>query len=318
MMSLKYNNQNESLLIYHNKYEKGVYYKEENLLYIDKENSSFLDELYTWSLRRNKRITPVQREKLNTLTLVKENPFKTFLYKSFLQNNRLPPSILYSESVLHFEDFENNIKDLNLWIERIHFIYDSLSDDPVKQIILIQKTKDLLSWNLKIQYLKAYKDEFKRLINYLHSECEIKKLQRFHSAKLVSMDIQNFGFTEKEASIIYREFRKTILDDNVDEEMLVSALTKDWNKLNVKIKIACETAEFAILIDEFKQRNGLNKVFNNKNIGKSKLFISKLGSEITYSNLRKSLSNSKNNSGFYQEKKDKMLVHIDVILSQMS
>jgi hypothetical protein len=317
-MNQKNKNKNVTLLFYKNKYEKGVYYEEENLLYIDKENSSFLDELRIWTNMRCKRITPVQREKLKTLTVVKENPYKTFCYKFFFHYKMIPPCFSLGERVLHFDDFEVHLKNLNEWIERIHFIHDSLSDDPVKQIILIQKAEDLISWSLKFQNIKPYKDEFRRIINYLRSEFEIKKLQRFQSAKLVSKDIQNFDFTEKEASIIYLEFRKTILDDNVEEEMFVSALTTDWDKLNVKIKIACETAEFAILIDEFKQQTGLNKVFNNKNIDKSKLFISKSGRLITYSNLRKSLSNSKINSGFYQEKKDKMIVHINGILSQMS
>ncbi len=319
MMSLQNRKGLFEFYIFRTENGQGAYFPDENLLYIDKENSSFLKELHIWMVWENKSITPVQAEKLNTLTLVKENPYNTFLYNFvYLEHKMIPPCICLSERVLHFDDFEHNIKMLNAWIESIHFIHDSLSDDPIKQTILIQKAEDMLSWNLNFQNIKAYKKEFKRVINYLRSEFEIKKPQKLHLTKLVSKDFKNFGFTEKEASIIYLEFRKTILDDNVEEEMLISALTKDWDNLNLKIQIACETAEFAILIDEFKLRNGFNKVFNDKNIGKSKIFISKSGRVITYSNLRKSLSNSKNTSGFYQDKKDKMLVHIDCILSQMS
>lgn len=321
MMKLKYKKykkKKETLLFYSNKYEKGVYYKEENLLYIDKENSSFLYELSISTGMQNKSITPVQREKLKTLTLVRENPYKTFLYKFFLEHSRIaPPCFSLAERVLHLDDFEFHLKNLNEWIETIHFIHDSLSDDPVKQIVLIQKSKDVLSWNLRFQDIKAYKDEFKRILNYLQSEFEIKKPVKPNFPKSVSKEIKNFGFTEKQASVIYQELRKTILNDNVEKDVFISALTEDWNKVEGKINLTCETSEFAALINEFNRRSEFKNLFTNAKIETSKLFISKQGRVILSANLRSSKGSSEGR-GSYQEKKDEMSVHIDRIVGQIS
>jgi hypothetical protein len=176
--------ENSSIEFYHIENEQGVYFIDDDLLYIDKKCTYFVYDLVSRIIMQKKEIAPDQEEKLKELDLVAENAFPTYLYKRFIQAKEIPKCDILNGSTLLIDLYEENIQQLQEWVRQIQFIYNALSEDPAKRIILMQKVEDLIKWQLVIQTSKAYQDEFNRVLNYFQESIvkpEVKILKVPHS-----------------------------------------------------------------------------------------------------------------------------------------
>lgn len=161
---------NSKLKIYHLENEQGVYFPEDDLLYVDENSTHLVYDIVSRIVMQKKEITSQLLEKLEKLTLVKEKGFYTFLYKRFLSHKEVPSCDCFTGTNLHIDSYEENTLKLQEWVNQISFIYDALAEDPLKRVILLQKSEDLINWHKQFQTSKAYQDEFNRIIENLQSE----------------------------------------------------------------------------------------------------------------------------------------------------
>lgn len=125
---------------------------------------------------------------------------------------------------------------------------------------------------------------------------------------------------EEYAKILYLELRRSeILCEEVREDEFIQLFSKNKNGRIQEIRIDSETAEFAFLLQVLRNQKQFEN-FTEKNIGESKLFLSKNGKVITYDSLRSSRHSAKK-AGSLQIKKEgmtKIVTRISQRISQLS